>query len=183
MYSWIYKLKRYIENNLDQDFFNHPATESELCKLEDFLKVKLPDSYKAFLKICNGTKLSSMKVFSINEIINFHQEFGFEPFEGTLEFCKKNLEIKDYYSNKPMHFLVFARMDSLNYCFDTRELIKQEYPICVYEFENQLDETLKVYSKGFDRFILSEIKALSDWWEMPDSWYEKESFFERIESL
>jgi len=183
MYDWIFKLKSYIEKELDTWFFNHPASDTELDRLEDYLQLKLPVSYREFLKICNGTDFSSPELFSTEEISNFHKEWGFKPWTGKLEFNYEEGQMKNYYSDKPLHFLVFARMDSLNYCFDTRELINGEYPICVFEPENKLKETLRVYSNSFDRFVLNEVKELSDWWEMPESWHEKNDFLEKIDTL
>lgn len=183
MYDWIYKLRPFIEKEISKEFYQYPATTNELDALEKILEIELPKSYRGFFKICGGAKLSSLALFSVIQVLDFTKEWGFKPWSGKIELDYKKGQVKDYYSNKPLHLLVFARMDSLNYCFDTSQLIDGEYNICVYEAENEIEETLRVYSKSFDRFIQDEIKELSDWWEMPESWYTKEDFLEKIDTL
>lgn len=183
MFKWIYKLQKQIENELDEHFFDHPAKEEQISELENKLQIKLPESFKSFLLICNGTLLSSTEIFSTDKILEFTDEWGFWPWNGKIEYDYDEENVKDYYSDKPMHFLVFARMDALNYCFDTRELINGEYPVCVYEPENEEVQNLKVYSSSFDKFLKQEIVQLSDWWELPDEWFEAKSFEEKIACL
>ncbi len=182
MYNWIHKLRPFIEKEISKEFFMYPATENELCALEKVLEVKLPVSYKDFLRICNGSYISFLQLFSVVEVLDFAKEHGFEPWSGKLEFAPKTNQVATD-EGRPLHLLVFAQMDSLNYCFDTRTIIDGEYDICVYEANNTLEETLRVYSKSFYRFILDEIKEQTDWWEMPKSWYSKSDFFEKIDAV
>lgn len=183
MYNWLYKLRKHIEEELDEHFFNHPAKENQILELEEKLSIKLPESFKSFQLICDGNFLSSTEIFSINKLTEFTNEWGFWPWKGKIEYDYEEGQSKDYYSDKPMHFLVFARMDALNYCFDTRKLINGEYPICVYEPENEEDENLKIYSTSFEKFIKQEIVEISDWWELPDEWFKAKSFDEKIACL
>lgn len=73
-----------IQENLDTIAENYaesnppaePASEEEIQALEAFIKAKLPEDYKDFLRICNGwnTLAESILFLSIEQIMS--NEFG-----------------------------------------------------------------------------------------------------------
>ena len=55
----------------EKQFFGAPVSEERIDKLEDALKMKLPPSYRAFLRLSDGWKTidGSQSFFSIDELL------------------------------------------------------------------------------------------------------------------
>jgi len=86
---------------IDVDIFNslsEPANESSIKKLENIMKVNLPDAFKESLLIHNGQNetenfnafVDSQKLLSLDEMINIHEKL-YDTFHEnqTMEYIKK----------------------------------------------------------------------------------------------
>lgn len=60
----------------ERQTFGVPASEESIAKLEDEIKMELPPSYKAFLRLSDGWKVvdGSQSFFSINELLAWREE-------------------------------------------------------------------------------------------------------------
>ena len=55
--AWKKLIDEYDYCSEDYFFFNSPATEKEIAKLESVCKLKLPEDYKEFLRFANGAQI------------------------------------------------------------------------------------------------------------------------------
>lgn len=182
MYELFDKLKPYFKEEFEDDFFSSPASLADVEKIENTIGIKLPESYKQFLLKFNDFAIDSLDLFTTNKLLSFVNEWGFKKWEGELEFDYEEGQMKEYYSDKPLHLLVFAH-NSTCYCFDTGTMLNNEYKICTYDPESETEKTLKPKYDSFYDFILEKSDYLLDDIEMPDSWFSDDSFLDRLKAL
>ena len=76
--------KEFIESFPGEYTFAEPAAKDELCKLEELLKVELPEELKSFLHEANGVldEYHCPLVWSVQQIIHENLELrNFEDFK------------------------------------------------------------------------------------------------------
>lgn len=157
-FGWFTKLEQ-DTNCLE---LNAPvATPELLTRAEAFIGVPLPESYKAFLQVYDGGDIVTSFLFSLQQLLQGVQVLGFKPYAGEIERVGNDYGI--IYRAKPAHLLPFAQYSYSAdlYCFDTRELIAGEYPICVFDHEVvELESLLRVRYPSFYTFLLDKSRFL-----------------------
>ena len=66
---------------------NEPATEADIAGIEEELRISLPSSYKAFLRISNGIEEYGIygSIFSTEKLLEYVRKYGFTSWDGTLK--------------------------------------------------------------------------------------------------
>lgn len=153
-----------LENDTNCLELNAPvATPELLAAAEKHIGIPLPESYKAFLQTYDGGDIVTAHLFSLQQLLQGVQVLGFTPYAGEIERVGNAYGI--IYRAKPAHLLPFAQYSYSAdlYCFDTRELIDGEYPICVFDHEvAELETLLRVRYPSFYTFLLERSLFLVD---------------------
>lgn len=153
-----------------QDSLNPPATPAQIQQLTDFFGVALPDSFKDYLRVCNGQNhqdyqhllLGYQAFLSVEEILEMakmqYDLFGDEP---SIDFLTENKIQPVYWDKKWIAFTDYEASNRLVIDFHAGKnglngQILQLSP----EADLQADET--VISVSFDEFsqkILATLQA------------------------
>ena len=164
MYYWLLELQALclrIDNNTTVALAEQGATEENLLALESILCIPLPKSYRQFLSQWNGGEIMGSHILSTEEVHHWAEQAGFAPFAGDREATLKPPH--KYYEYKPAYHLVFRNYEFQGdaFCFDTRILNTEDYPVCRYDVEFELEDHLKVRYSSFEIMILSEIRDVA----------------------
>lgn len=96
MQERIEKIKNIVENWMQSDFHT-PATDSEISEFEVKMKVKIPESYKEFLRCSNGAILLGGDAFlyGVSRGVKYHVNYDFTGGQ-----VPKQLLILGYYRDR-----------------------------------------------------------------------------------
>lgn len=157
MYEWLRELSQVAKNEYFLNLAKQGASDEDLAFVETTLGIKLPESYKAFLKIWNGGEILGSRIFSVDEILDYAQEWGFQPFNVELDITDERQ--RHYYSAKPAHHLIFRSFDfsPIVFCFDVSENQEKDYAICQYEEEAGLVRNLQPIFSNFEIMLMHDI--------------------------
>ena len=103
MQERIEKIKNIAEDWMQSDFHS-PATDSEISEFEEKMKVKIPESYKEFLRCSNGAELFGGDAFLFS--VNASDE------------CKINYDFSE--GKVPKELLIIGFYNSCHICYDAR---------------------------------------------------------------
>lgn len=156
-YDWLVELTRDVRNKYYLDLSPKGVSEEEIEHLESELGIKLPNSYRDFLKIWNGGEIRTSRVLSIEELLDYAKEWGFKKFDKKIKIADKRQ--RHYYSSRPAHQLIFRtfELSPVVFCLDTRCRQNEEYFIAQYDAEKGLEKHLKPIFPSFESMLIEEI--------------------------
>ncbi len=106
---------------MNSEFFSS-ATDLQISEFEKKMKVKIPESYKEFLRHSNGAKLFGGDVYLYNVNLDDEYKINYDFSEG----------------NVPQELLIVGFYNSRHICYDSRDnsFIFYEYE----EYDDIIDE-------------------------------------------
>jgi len=106
---------------MNSEFFSS-ATDLQISEFEKKMKVKIPESYKEFLRHSNGAKLFGGDVYLYNVNLDNEYKINYDFSEG----------------NVPQELLIVGFYNSRHICYDSRDntFIFYEYE----EYDDIIDE-------------------------------------------
>jgi hypothetical protein len=156
-YDWLIALTQDVRNKYYLDLSPKGASQKEIAHLETELGVKLPDSYREFLKIWNGGEIRTSRILSVDELLDYAKEWGFEKFDTKIKIADKRQ--RHYYASRPAHQLIFRtfELSPVVFCLDTRYEQAGEYFIAQYDADENLEGHLKPIFPSFESMLIEEI--------------------------
>ena len=156
-YDWLVALTQDVQNKYYLDLSPKGASQEEIEQLEAELGVKLPDSYREFLKIWNGGELRTSRILSVEELLDYAKEWGFTKFDTEIKIADKRQ--RHYYASRPAHHLIFRtfELSPVVFCLDTRDQQGGENFIAQYDAEEDLEGHLKPIFPSFESMLIKEI--------------------------
>ncbi len=141
MYNYSELIKR-VETKGDEIFWQGGADENQIAVLESKLGVKLPNSFKEFLKQYGGGVVVGDEILGIEDN-DATLETGVTVLNATLE-CRSDFDM-------PMHLIVvFFQYQELAWCLDSSKIDKfNECPVVAYDIFSK-----QVSNKISDNFAL-----------------------------
>ncbi|MCY8755623.1 SMI1/KNR4 family protein [Bacillus haynesii] len=147
------------------DFINKYATSSDFTggisiekinEIQENLNVKLPESYKWFLK-----NYGSGRIFGV-EILGY-------DLEGAYVVEQSENYRKYYYL--PDGIVVIEYVDEFSYCLDTNKMEDGECPVIVWANDAGYGD---VVANNFLEFFMEVLKESKENWEEDEEWDDEE---------
>ncbi|MEK0224578.1 SMI1/KNR4 family protein [Bacillus proteolyticus] len=136
------KIRELLEfNNLREHFYKEK--EETIQEVEERLNVKLPGSYRWFLKEYGGGG-NGVYVNGCNDILYYHDRFKF--------------------FNIPKGYIIIEHCDEYSYCLDTEKMMNNECPIVNWSAH---EKGIYPEADNFYEHLLEGIENAieNEWWE------------------
>lgn len=118
-----------------QVYWYGPAPEAEIARLEQLLSVRLPVSFKRFLREYGGGSIGDRSICGI-ENGNAANSYGGTVFGDTMR-CRQN------HGLPPGLVAVLFYDDEVCWCLDTGRFTGEECPVVAYDvFRREVDRTI-----------------------------------------
>ncbi|MCY8922019.1 SMI1/KNR4 family protein [Bacillus atrophaeus] len=146
------QVKQFLDENAKDKDFTGGIEEDKISKIEQDLQVRLPESYKWFLR-----KYGSGGVYGI-DILGY--DFG-GP--SVVEFTN---EYQEHYKLTEGH-VVIEDVDYFAYCLDTNKMKNGECPVFTWDRVIGYQE---VVADNFIEFFFDKLQRMKNNWEEDENW-------------
>ncbi|PFD29213.1 spore coat protein [Bacillus cereus] len=136
------KIRELLEFNNQREYF-YKEKEEAIQEVEERLNVKLPDSYRWFLKEYGGGG-NGLYVNDCNDILRYHDRF------------------KSF--NIPKGYIIIEHCDEYSYCLDTEKMMNNECPVVNWSAH---EKGIYPEADNFYKHLLEKIENAieNEWWE------------------
>lgn len=129
------------------------ATESEISNAESLLGVRLPESYRSFLRRNGWVRFSHQELYGLGS-----------DTPAYLELIKNTLVERDTMGPPMPSQLVPVMNDGAgnHYCLDTATVVDGECPVVFWDHEQGFNQKPQTVARSFDRWLVELLMELSN---------------------
>ncbi|MGG3571862.1 SMI1/KNR4 family protein [Bacillus gobiensis] len=155
MFDYV-KVEDLINNNKERGIFTGGTSDKNIDEIEDSLNVKLPESYKWFLRKYGAGGMFGVLILGYN--------FDSASVVKRTEDYRRDYGLTD-------GLVVIEDIDIYSYCLDTNEMTNGECPVIVWDnlggFEN-------IEAESFIEFLYNRLQDKKENWEEDEDWDDED---------
>ncbi|ASB90059.1 SMI1/KNR4 family protein [Bacillus sonorensis] len=150
------QVEQFIKENVEDDDFTGRISIEKINEIQESLNVKLPESYKWFLKNYGAGGIYGVDILGHGKV------------------SPRVVTVTENYRN---HYglidgiVVIEYVDEFSYCLDTNKMEGGECPVILWENQEDYGRTV---ADNFLYFFMEELEESKENWEEDEDWEDEE---------
>ncbi|WP_026679441.1 SMI1/KNR4 family protein [Fictibacillus gelatini] len=142
------EVERFIQENAEDDDFTGGISDEDILEIEKMLNVKLPESYKWFLRKYGSGGIYGVDILGLGKV-------------GPPQVVSVTYDYRKYYGLID-GIIVIEYIDEFSYCLDTNKMKDGECPVILWD---NLEGYGRTVADNFLDFFLENLKESKENWE------------------
>ena len=149
------EVEQFIKENAEDDDFTGGISIEKINDIQENLNVKLPESYKWFLKNYGSGGIYGVDILGhgkVSRVVTVTEDY------------------RDHYGLID-GIVVIEYVDEFSYCLDTNKMEGGECPVILWENQEDYGRTV---ADNFLYFFMEELEESKENWEEDEEWDDEE---------
>lgn len=149
------EVEQFIKENAEDDDFTGGISIEKINDIQENLNVKLPESYKWFLKNYGSGGIYGVDILGhgkVSRVVTVTEDY------------------RDHYGLID-GIVVIEYVDEFSYCLDTNRMVDGECPVILWDNQEGYGRTV---ATNFLEFFIENLKESKENWEEDEEWEDEE---------